>query len=90
MPIAGVVIYTQPQKSMEVLDQLKKIENVTTYGVHKGNSIIAVFEANTSRELEQLSDRISMEIPGILGIYPAYVNFELDEENTQETETSEN
>ncbi len=90
MPIAGVVIYTQPQKSMEVLEQLKQIDNVTTYGVHKGNNIIAVFEGKTSRELEQLSDRISREVPGVLGIFPAYVNFELDEENAADTESDGN
>lgn len=76
MPIAGVIVVTTPDKTQEILEQMDTLENVTTYGVHKGNHIVAVFEADSSKGLEKLSDRLSDSIPGILGIYPAYVNFE--------------
>ncbi len=82
MPIAGVVIYTKNELTQDVLNKLDAMEQVTTYGVHKGNIIIAVFEGETSKELEQLTDNISKNVQGILGIYPAYVNFELDEESS--------
>jgi len=80
MPIAGVVILTQEDKTLQVLNELQKVENVTTYGVHKDNNIIAVFEGKTPKDLERLNDKIVKEISGILGVYPAYVNYEdLDE-----------
>ena len=82
MPIAGVVILTRSENTSQVLNQLQNIENVTTYGVHKDNNIIAVFEGQTPKDLERLNDKIINELPGILGIYPAYVNYEdLDEQD---------
>ena len=79
MPIAGVVIVTAEDKSMNVLEQLSAINHVTTYGIHKDNNIIAVFEGDTPKELELLSEKLINDIPGIMGVFPAYVNYE-DEE----------
>ncbi|HFE63331.1 MAG TPA: hypothetical protein ENK14_02805 [Caldithrix sp.] len=76
MPIAGVIVVTAPDKTQEILEQMNAFENVTTYGVYKGNHIVAVFEADSSKGLEKLSDNLTDRIPGILGIYPSYVNFE--------------
>ncbi|MCK5033889.1 MAG: chaperone NapD [Calditrichia bacterium] len=84
MPIAGVVIIADKQKTMNVLNQLNTIENVTTYGVHKDNHIIAVFEGDTPSELEKMNDDIMNKIDGIYGIYPAYVNFEDEIERENE------
>ncbi len=85
MPIAGVVILTEKNKTEDVLIQLKKIENVTTYGIHKDNYIIAVFEGDTTTDLEKINNHIITETDGVMGIYPAYVNYEeegLDKEIT--------
>jgi nitrate reductase NapAB chaperone NapD len=76
MPIAGVVIITDKKKTAHVLNKLNSIENITTYGVHKDNNIIAVFEGETPTQLEKLNDEILNSVEGIYGIYPAYVNFE--------------
>ena len=76
MPIAGVVILTVSGKTDDVLLQLKKINNVTTYGIHKDNNIIAVFESDTINELENINNKILKEINGVNGVYPAYVNYE--------------
>ncbi len=76
MQISGVVILIDPEKSQEIFDTLKKLDGVTTYGLHKERYIIAVFEAETSKELEKMSKRISREIDGVLGVYPVYLNFE--------------
>ncbi len=82
MPIAGVVILTRKEEASQVLNRLQNMENVTTYGVHKENNIIAVLEGRTPKELERINDKLVKEIPGILGIYPAYVNYEdLDEQD---------
>ncbi len=83
MPIAGVVIIVDQKKTASVLNQLNSLDNVTTYGVHKDNNIIAVFEGDSPSDLEKMNDEISKNIPGIFGIYPAYVNFEEDMENEE-------
>lgn len=79
MPIAGVIIVSAPEKAMQVLDRLNTIPNVTTYGVHKDDNIVAVLEGDSPKDLELLSDKIQQEITGVMGIFPAYVNYE-DEE----------
>lgn len=79
MPIAGVVIVTSEKESMQVLEKLSNVENVTTYGIHKDNNIITVFEGDSPKALEEMNKNIVKNIQGVLGIYPAYVNYE-DEE----------
>ncbi len=81
MPIAGVVILTVSEKTEDILLQLKKIEKVTTYGIHKDNNIIAVFEGETIADLEKINDIVLEKTDGVVGIYPAYVNYE--EENDE-------
>lgn len=76
MPIAGVVISTIPEKVEDVYRNLERYEGITTYGIHQNSQIIAVFEADTSRELERMGERLRQELDGILGIFPAYINFE--------------
>ncbi|NOX37927.1 MAG: chaperone NapD [Calditrichaeota bacterium] len=89
MPIAGVVVVTVPERTSSVLQELKKLSNVTTYGVHKENNIIAVLESDTTKGLEQLSNQISQAIQGVIGVFPAYINFE-DEISDSGTDTSTN
>lgn len=88
MPISGVVILTKKDKTQDVLEALKKKDNITTYGVHKDFHIITVFEADTAKGLENIADDIQDTIPGILGIYPSYINFE-DEVDEDAARTSE-
>lgn len=79
MPIAGVVVVTKKTESLKVLDQMEKLDNVTTYGIHKDNNIVAVFEAESPKGLENMSKEIQNTVPGVLGIYPTYVNYEEEE-----------
>lgn len=78
MPVAGVLIVTTKEKSTQVLDQLNAIENVTTYGVHKDNNIVAVLEGVAPKDLENLTKKIQEDVPDVIGIYPTYVNYEED------------
>jgi len=80
MLISGVVVVTKTDKTSEVLNALQDMRNVTTYGIHKDYHIVAVLEGNTARELEDLTEEIKGSIPGVLGVYPTYVNFELEDE----------
>ncbi len=88
MAIAGVVIATQPKKTMYVVDQLNQTPQVTTYGVYNDSQIVAVFESDTAKGLEKLSNEIQEQIDGILGIYPTYVTFEDEMEEFQEESPS--
>ena len=76
-----MVIVTQPDKTMHVLEKLNETENVTTYGVHNDVQIIAVFEADSSKSLEEMSMEIQENIDGIMSLYPAYVTTEDELEN---------
>ncbi|GAB4377341.1 MAG: hypothetical protein Kow0042_24930 [Calditrichia bacterium] len=76
MPITGVIILTMPDKANQVLACLQGYENITTYGIYKTNNIVAVMEGRSAEELERYSDQLREQIPGIIGIYPTYVNFE--------------
>jgi nitrate reductase NapAB chaperone NapD len=83
MVIAGVVILADTQRITQVLNQLNEVDSVTTYGVYKDNHIVAVFEGDTPEHLENISDRITNNIPGVLGVFPAYVRSdeEIEESN---------
>ncbi len=84
MPIAGVIIQTDGNDNGQVLEQLQAFKNVYTYGVHKGNSIVAVFDCESSKELKGLADQITEQVQGVMGVYPAYVNYEDEMEQAQE------
>jgi len=79
MLISGVVILIDPQKSARIFDALKAMAGVTSYGLHKENYIIAVFEAEDEKEMKSMSEDIARRIDGILGIYPTYMQFDENE-----------
>ena len=81
MLIGGVAILTQPDKTESILDTLQEIQGITTYGIHKEYHIVTVLESDSLKGLEELTDQIGKNIPGVLGVYPAYVNFEDESEN---------
>ena len=76
MPIAGIVILTAPGKADSVLSDLQALSQVTTYGIHKENNIVAVLETDTPAELKILSASIQDDIPGVMGVYASNVNYE--------------
>jgi nitrate reductase NapAB chaperone NapD len=78
MLISGVVILTEKDKTEAVFEALQSRDGVTTYGIHKEFYIVAVLESETSKGLEALTNQISDSIQGIVGVYPAYINFEAD------------
>jgi len=82
MPIAGVLVLTEPKLTKSALVDLNKMDKVTTYGIHKENYIIAVLEADAITELETITKSITTGVRGVIGVYPAYVNYE-DIENQE-------
>ena len=76
MPIAGLVIMTKPDKADEVLDELKQVSGITTYGIHKDNNIIAVLDTTSIEALKSTSLHILNDIPNVMGVYPSSVNYD--------------
>ncbi|NOX88882.1 MAG: chaperone NapD [Calditrichaeota bacterium] len=76
MPIAGIVVMTDEREIQTVYNRLSAHELITTYGIHQDNYIVAVIETDSLRQLEELIDSLRNSNEAILGIYPAYINFE--------------
>lgn len=73
MLVASMIVKITPEKAEEVAQQLERIPNVTTYGVHKQNNIIVVVEAHDEAQLENFSKYITEEFDGVLGVFPTFV-----------------
>lgn len=84
MIIASMIITTKTGMAEEVALQLKRIPNLTTHGVYKGDNIIVVLEAEKEEELVNMSRYIMNEFEGILGTYPTFIANENDFEETEE------
>lgn len=84
MIIASMIVTTQTGMAEEVALQLKRIPNLTTHGVYKGDNIIVVMEAEKEEELVNMSRYIMNEFEGILGTYPTFIANEDDLEETEE------
>ncbi|HSL90675.1 MAG TPA: chaperone NapD [Ignavibacteriaceae bacterium] len=84
MIIASMIVTTQTGMAEEVALQLKRIPNLTTHGVYKGDNIIVVMEAEKEEEMVNMSRYIMNEFEGILGTYPTFIANEDDIEETEE------
>ncbi len=73
MLIASLIVKVNIEYADETAQQLEKMENVTTYGVHKEDSIIIVVEAETIKEIEFLTKQILAENNNVLGVFPTYL-----------------
>lgn len=84
MPISGILVKVEPEKAQGVLKKLQTINNVTTYGIHKENNIIIVIEGKSVEEINSIITHIQDNIEAVIGVFPAYINFEdIVEENNQ-------
>ncbi|APF19310.1 chaperone NapD [Caldithrix abyssi] len=76
MAIAGVAILTKKEEVQKVYQRLEQLPEITTYGIHEGHYIVAVIETTPQTNLKAYLEEVQNNDPAILGIYPAYVNFE--------------
>ncbi len=76
MAIAGVTILVKKEKIESVYRRLEEIPEITTYGIHQEQYIVAVVETSPQQDLEKLLKEIQDNDSAILGIFPAYANFE--------------
>ncbi len=81
MYIASMIVKVFPEKAQNVLTQLERIENVTTYGIHKKENIIVVAEAPEVKELEMLTRYIMDTFEDVTGVFPTYLTY--DDETSQ-------
>ena len=73
MLIASMIVKTAPEKAEEVSQQMGRIPNVTTYGVHKENNIIVVAEARDEAQLENLARFLVESFEDVWGVFPTFV-----------------
>lgn len=73
MLIASMIVKVDEAASEYVAQQLERIPNVTTYGVHRGTNIIVVAEAHDESQLENLARFIMESFEDVWGVFPTYV-----------------
>lgn len=74
MAIAGLLVHTLQEKVEIVEQQIEKMDNMTSYGIHKDEFIVMVAEAH-SQDMENEVEKIN-RIDGVLTIYTTYVTVE--------------
>lgn len=73
MLIVSMIVKVKSEAAQVTLEAIEKIENLTTYGVHKDDNIIVVGEVETVDEIEALSKKLLNEFDAILGVFPTYL-----------------
>lgn len=66
--IKSIIIKTQIGKTEEIALQLKRIPNVTIYGIYKNNNIIVVLDVKENEEIKSLSNYILNEFMDVISI----------------------
>jgi nitrate reductase NapAB chaperone NapD len=77
MAIAGLLVHTLQGEAEVVEQKIKKMNTMTSYGIHKDEFIVLVAEVH-SQKIETEVKKIE-GIDGVLTIYTTYVTVE-DEE----------
>ncbi len=76
MYIASMLIKVRPESAAAVEKRIQAVPGMTTYGVHKGDTIIAVAEAEEIRDLEAFGKNLMATDEDVLGVYPTYLTSE--------------
>lgn len=79
-----MIVTTQKGMAEEVALQLKRVPNLTTHGVYKGDNIIVVMEAEKEEELVNMSRYLMNEFEDILGTYPTFMASEDEVDEIEE------
>ena len=84
MPIGGFVVSLLPDKFDEVMACLRDIEGCEVHEAieERADSVVVVLEAETSRKIEEMVDKIKA-IDGVLSVDLAYLNVEDEIENNK-------
>ncbi|MCP4399092.1 MAG: chaperone NapD [bacterium] len=79
MLVASMIVKVIPEHAEDIEAYLNTIPSITTYGIHKTDNIIAVAEAQTVQEIEELSSNLMKKHEAVLGVYPTYLTVDDDE-----------
>ena len=88
MAILGFLIHTLDEDVQEVEAMVKKMPEITTYGVHQDHFIVTVAEVPAD-DVEKIMNKIN-ELDGVLTTYTTYLTIEdeIDENGNLETNLS--
>lgn len=76
MVIAGIVVQVHPQDEAAALAALGAVPGVRYEGTPTPGHAVIVLEAEDDRTAEA-SMKALQEVPGVLGVYPAYIHSEV-------------
>ena len=85
MPIGGVVITCNADKTAAVITELEIIKQIEIHGSDDQGNIIAVIDTESSEEMEKLIDRINKH-EDILNVGMTYLNTEDEAERMAQGE----
>ena len=88
MAISGLLIHCLTDDLPDVEKEVKTMEEMTTYGIHENQYLVAVVES-PSDTIERVVKKIG-RIEGVLTVYTTYLTIEdeIDEEGNLETNLS--
>ncbi|MDF2629014.1 MAG: NapD protein [Symbiobacteriaceae bacterium] len=76
MVIAGIVVQLHPQDEAAALAAVQTLPGVRYEGTPTPGHAVIVLEADDDRTAEASLKALS-EVPGVLGVYPAYIHSEV-------------
>jgi len=88
MAILGFLIHTLDEDVQEVEAKVKKMPEITTYGIHQDHFIVTVAEVPAD-DVEKIMNKIK-ELDGVLTTYTTYLTIEdeIDENGNLQTNLS--
>ncbi|MBW2328439.1 MAG: chaperone NapD [Deltaproteobacteria bacterium] len=88
MAILGFLIHTLDENVQEVEAKVKKMPEITTYGIHQDHFIVTVAEV-AADDVEKTMNKIK-ELDGVLTTYTTYLTIEdeIDENGNLQTNLS--
>ncbi|AVX19801.1 MULTISPECIES: chaperone NapD [Carboxydocella] len=76
MVISGLYIQVKEEMMEEVAKQLAALPGVEVHGCFPPGKIIIVLESKNEDDAHEMVSQTIVNIPGVLGAYLAYCNFE--------------
>ncbi len=85
MPIGGFIVNTRPEHTADIVEFLKKFDEIEVYTYDDKGNIVIVIETELSDHMDQLVDTIKQD-ERILSVAVAYLYYEDEVEKIEKGE----
>ncbi len=85
MPIGGFIVNTRPEDTTDIVEFLKKFDEIEVYTYDDRGNIVVVIETELSDQMDQLVDRIKQD-ERVLSVTVAYLYYEDEVEKIEKGE----